>query len=317
MTIAKSPSPSGEALPSLTFTRTFDAPRALVWKVWTDPVHMAAWWGPHDFTNPVCEMDVRLGGTLKIDMRAPDGTVYPMTGVFKEITEPERLSFTCTPLDDKGEVIFEELTTVTFTEKGGKTLLNIEARILWKKPEADAYLQGMEEGWSQSLVRLGSQVARAKVSVPAEANRELINSRFFKAPRELVFEAWTKPEHVAHWYGPNGFTLTIHEMDVRPGGMWRYIMHGPDGTDYDNRVVYEEISHPERLVYLHGHDRDNDPEAFHVTVTFEEEDGGTRLTMRLVMATAEQREASVKFGAVEGGNQTLSRLAAYLPTMAK
>lgn len=316
MSLAKSSSPDGgETLPSLTFTRTFDAPRALVWKVWTDPVHMAAWWGPNDFTNPVCDMDVRLGGALKIDMCSPGGTVYPMTGVFKEITEPERLSFTCTPLDDKGEAVFEELTTVTFTENGGKTTLHIEARILWKKPEADAYLTGMEEGWSQSLVRLGAQVARAKVSVPAEENRELINTRFFKAPRELVFEAWSKPEHVARWFGPNGFTLTTHQMEFRPGGMWQYIMHGPDGTDYDNRVVYEEISRPERIVYTHGHDKDNDPEAFHVTVTFAEEDGGTRLTMRLVMATAEQREASVKFGAIEGGKQTLSRLDAYLATL--
>lgn len=317
MTTAKSPSTDSEALPALTFTRTFDAPRALVWKAWTDPTHMAAWWGPNGFTNPVCEMDVRPGGALKIDMRSPDGTVYPMTGVFKEITAPERLEFTCTPLDDQGEAVFEELTTVTFTETGGKTSLRIEARILWKKPAADAFLQGMEEGWSQSLVRLGSQVARAKVSVPAEANRELINTRFFKAPRELVFEAWTKPEHVAHWFGPNGFTLTTHQMDVRPGGMWQYIMHGPDGTDYDNRVVYEEISRPERLVYLHGHDKDNDPEAFHVTVTFGEEDGGTRLTMRMVLATPEQREMVVGFGAVEGGNQTLSRLDAYLAAMAK
>jgi uncharacterized protein YndB with AHSA1/START domain len=319
MTTAKS-SPTaaatdGDALPALTFTRTFDAPRALVWKVWTDPVHLAAWWGPNDFTNPRCEVDLRPGGSLHIDMRGPDGTVYPMPGVFQEIAEPERLSFTSAPLDEKGEEMFEVLTAVTFTESSGKTRVQIEARVLWKKEGAEVHLDGMEEGWTQSLVRLGSQVARAKASVPEAAERELINTRFFKAPRDLVFDAWTKPEHVAHWFGPNGFTLTIHQMDVRPGGMWRFIMHGPDGTDYDNRVVYEEISRPERLVYLHGSDKDDDPEAFHVTTTFTEEDGGTRLTMRLVLATVEQREKVVSFGAIEGGNQTLARLDAYLATM--
>src|SRR5687768_2336267 len=75
-------------------TRLFDAPRALVFKVWTEPRHLAQWWGPRDFTNPVCELDVRVGGSILIHMRAPDGRVYPMTGTFREIVAPERLVFT-------------------------------------------------------------------------------------------------------------------------------------------------------------------------------------------------------------------------------
>lgn len=244
---------------------------------------------------------------------------------FREVTPPQRIAWVNSFSDAEGGVTrppfddnwpLEILNEVTLTEEGGKTLLTLRATPINATAEEvktfDTNRASLTEGYSGTWDQLAEYLARAKVSVPEEANRELINTRFFKAPRELVFEAWSKPEHVAKWYGPNGFTLTTHKMDFRPGGMWQYIMHGPDGTDYDNRVVYEEISRPERLVYLHGHDKDNDPEAFHVTVTFSEEDGGTRLTMRLVMATAEQREASVKFGAVEGGNQTLSRLDAYL-----
>src|SRR3954464_2525826 len=98
------------------------------------------------------------------------------------------------------------------------------------------------------------------------ADREIVAVRVFDAPRELVYKAWTDPEHVAQWWGPNGFTNTIHEMDVRPGGVWRFIMHGPDGTDYKNEVEYLEVVKPELLVYLH----ESTPK-FHVTVTFDDQ----------------------------------------------
>ncbi|MFZ0545299.1 MAG: SRPBCC family protein, partial [Candidatus Promineifilaceae bacterium] len=128
-----------------------------------------------------------------------------------------------------------------------------------------------------------------------------------------IFKVWTDPDHVAHWWGPRGFTLTTEVMDVRPGGVWRYVMHGPDGTDYDNEVIYSEILEPERLVYVHGSGQENDPEQFQVTVTFAEEGSRTRLTMRMVFASPEQRDMIVeKYGAIEGANQTLDRLADHL-----
>ncbi|WP_372660853.1 SRPBCC domain-containing protein [Cohnella sp.] len=96
-----------------------------------------------------------------------------------------------------------------------------------------------------------------------------------KKIRELVFEAWTNPKHVAQWWGPNGFTNTIHEMDVKPVGVWRFIMHGPDGVDYPNKIVYEEVVKPERLVYAHGSDEENDPERFQVTITFDDQGNKT------------------------------------------
>lgn len=147
------------------------------------------------------------------------------------------------------------------------------------------------------------------------ADREIVMSREFDAPRDLVFQAWTDPAHLDQWYGPDGFSLTIHEADIRPGGCRRFTMHGPDGTDYGNRIVYQEIVRPERLVYLHGEDVDDDPGAFHVTVRFDEVDGRTRMTQRILFNTAAQREGVVAFGAIELGKQTMGRLAAHLASL--
>jgi uncharacterized protein YndB with AHSA1/START domain len=142
----------------LVMTRVFDAPRELVFKAWTDTRHMALWWGPNGFTNPVCELDVRPGGAIRIDMRAPNGVVYPMKGVFDEIVEPERLVFVSSALDEKGKSMFDILNTVTFTEHGGKTSLTLQARVLKANASAPQYLKGMEMGWTQSLDRLGAHL---------------------------------------------------------------------------------------------------------------------------------------------------------------
>ena len=145
----------------LVITRTFDAPREIVFKMWTDPRHMAQWWGPHGFTNPVCELDVRPGGAIRIDMRGPDGTVYPMTGIFQEIAKPERLVFTAEALDQNGAVALEVLNTVTFEEKNGKTTLTLQARVTKVIGEGASYLEGMEAGWTQSLERLDDHLMKA------------------------------------------------------------------------------------------------------------------------------------------------------------
>jgi uncharacterized protein YndB with AHSA1/START domain len=150
----------------------------------------------------------------------------------------------------------------------------------------------------------------------AESDREVVLTRVIDAPRELVFDAFTDPKHVDHWWGPNGYKTTTIAMDVRPGGMWRSVMQGPDGTDYDDRKVYEEVVRPERLVYWHGSDVDDDPGCFHVTVTFEDVGGNTRLTMRMLFGTVEQCEAVKGFGAVELGYQTLDRFAAHVRSLA-
>ena len=139
-------------------TRVLDAPSELVWKAWTDPKHLAKWWGPHGFTNPVCEIDLRPGGRLYIIMRSPDGVEYPMKGVFREIVEHERLVFTAVAEDTQGIPALESLTTVTFAKQGTKTMLTVEASAVGLAPIASQMLQGMEAGWTQTLERLADLV---------------------------------------------------------------------------------------------------------------------------------------------------------------
>jgi uncharacterized protein YndB with AHSA1/START domain len=143
------------------------------------------------------------------------------------------------------------------------------------------------------------------------ADRQFVITRLIKAPGELVYKVWTEAEHLAQWWGPNGFTNTILDMEVKPGGIWRYIMHAPDGTNYPNRILYSEVVEPERLEYVHGADVDRDPDRLYVTVTFDEENGKTNLTMQSVFKSAEALE-KVKPYAVEEANQTLNRLEQHL-----
>ena len=141
-------------------TRIFDAPRELVFKAWTDPKQMARWWGPKGFTNPVCELDVRVGGVWRIVMRSPDGMEYPCGGVYCEVVEPERLVFTNSATDKDGNPVLDGLTTVTCAAHGGKTKLTLQTRAAAVVDYAAAYLEGMEAGWTQSLERLGELLAK-------------------------------------------------------------------------------------------------------------------------------------------------------------
>lgn len=144
----------GDAEREITLTRVYDAPRVLVFKAWTDPKQLARWWGPKMFTNPVCEVDARPGGELRIVMRAPDGNDYPMRGVFREVVAPERLVFTNIAVDNHDQPIIDGLTTVLFAEEGGKTRITIHTRGTAKVDYARQYLQGMEQGWTGSLEKL-------------------------------------------------------------------------------------------------------------------------------------------------------------------
>lgn len=146
-------------------------------------------------------------------------------------------------------------------------------------------------------------------------DREITITRMFDAPRELVFDAFTDVKHIGNWWGPNGFTTTIQEMNVKVGGKWVYVMHGPDGKDYPNWVKYHEVIRPEKLVYDHGGHADSNEVFFKVTITFTANERKTMVAMRSIFPTKAARDLVVeKYGAIEGGNQTLARLAAHLAT---
>jgi uncharacterized protein YndB with AHSA1/START domain/ketosteroid isomerase-like protein len=139
--------------------RTFEAPRALVFSMFTEAEHLAAWWGPHGFTNPICEIDARPNGKIRIHMQGPDGTVHPMGGIFHEIVPHERIVFMSFVDLPGGQRILEGHNTVTFAERNGRTTVTVNARADGYVDFAAQMLAGMEAGWSQSLDKLASHGA--------------------------------------------------------------------------------------------------------------------------------------------------------------
>ncbi len=144
----------------VTIVRMIAAPRDLVFSRWTDPAHLAQWWGPHGFTNPVCEVDARPGGKLRIVMRAPDGSDYPMTGEFQEVVKNERLVFVAVARDKDENPLLESHTKVTFAGEGAGTRLTVEARAVGLVEIAPQMLAGMEAGWTQTVERLVAHAER-------------------------------------------------------------------------------------------------------------------------------------------------------------
>jgi len=148
------------------------------------------------------------------------------------------------------------------------------------------------------------------------ADNEIAATRVFDAPRKLVFEMFANPEHLAHWWGPRGFTTTTSRREFRPGGVWRYVMHGPDGTDYQNVVTYEEIAAGRLLRYRHGGGGDTESVRFDVTITFADDPADarrTRVEWRMVFPSKAARDfVADKYGAVDGLRQTIDRLAERL-----
>jgi uncharacterized protein YndB with AHSA1/START domain len=160
-----------------------------------------------------------------------------------------------------------------------------------------------------------SETGRGAPAQSAAADREIVISRVVDAPRELVFEAFTEVRHLSRWWGPDGFTTTTRAFEFRVGGEWVFVMHGPDGTDYQEWISWTDIAPPERIALLHGESR-NDPNAFESVLTFAPYRAATRIEMRTVFPTKELRdEAVAKYQAIEGGRQTLSNLASYVTTI--
>src|SRR3954454_9338111 len=157
-----------------------------------------------------------------------------------------------------------------------------------------------------------SAPGRGAPAQSATADREIVISRGISGTRELGFEAFTEGRHLSRWWGPEGFTTTTRAFEFRVGGEWVFVMHGPDGTDYQEWITWSEITPPDRIAMLHGEFRD-DPNAFVSVLTFGADGAATHIEMRTVFPTRELRDEAVeKYHAIEGGQQTLSKLAAYV-----
>jgi uncharacterized protein YndB with AHSA1/START domain len=293
-------------------TRVFDAPRDLVFKMWTDPKHVSKWWGPRGFTTTTSEMDVRPGGVWRHVMHGPDGTDYPNRIVFIEVVRPERLVYKNDPDTGSAPVNFEVI--VTFSEQGGKTKLTM--RMIFPTSEARNFVvkeHGAVEGLDQMLARFDDQLALAagkSAAVPGLGKSTTI-TRIFDAPRELVFKAWVDRERLQRWWGPKGFTNPVCEIDPRPGGAILIHMRAPDGVVYPMTGTFREIVEPIRLVFTSAAlDKDRN-ELFENlnTVTFADLGGKTKLTLYAEVVKVTPAAPPYLAGMDEGWSLTLDRLA--------
>src|SRR5580765_2505399 len=149
------------------------------------------------------------------------------------------------------------------------------------------------------------------------ADREIVISRVISASREVVFEAFTEVRHLSKWWGPDGFSTTTRAFEFRVGGAWDFVMHGPDGTDYQEWITWTAIAPPERIALRHGESR-GDPNAFESVLTFAPDGAATRIEMHTVFPTKEARDDAVeKYHAIEGGQQTLGNLASYVAAIVR
>jgi uncharacterized protein YndB with AHSA1/START domain len=234
----------------ITITREFDAPRELVYRLWTDAEHVSNWWGPRGFTTTTRQMDVRPEGIWIFTMHSPDGTDYANRIVYREVVEPERLVYDHFAGD---EVAPHFHAVITFDEAGDKTRITLHSIFPTDEQFSIALAHGAVAGANQTLERFGEQLSQSTAKRPTL--HELFITRIFDAPRELVYEAFTNPEHAMQWMGPRGFTATHFEQDARPGGKWRACLH--QTGEWNNQSypdlwqggVFKKIEPPERLVY--------------------------------------------------------------------
>lgn len=275
-------------------TRLIDAPPERVFDAWTNPASLEQWWGPRGFTTITESIDLRPGGAWKFVMRGPDGVDYPNHIVFGEIVEPQRITYSHGDAEGRHD---DFQNTVTFEAAGKQTRLTITSVFRSADMREEAYKFGVLQGGHETLDKLTEFVD--------ESAKTLVITRIFDAPVAAVWRAWTEPELIKKWWGPEHFTSPVAQVDLREGGQYLFAMRDQDGKDYWSTGTYRAIVPMERLVYTdsfadaegniipateYGLDADF-PDEMVVTLTFEDLGGRTRLTSTTVgMPHGEMRE---------------------------
>ncbi len=286
-------------------TRVLDAPRELVFRAFTEPEHLAKWWGPHGFTTSTQEYDLRVGGRWLLVMHGPQDVHYPGEFRFVEIAGPEKLV-----LDHVSPPKFR--LTIFFEDLAGKTKVSL--RQLFDTPETyrsvkHIAMPGNEQIFDKLAVELSAMGA---------GSHEMRMSRIVLAPRELVWKAWTEPVHLARWWGPRGFSSPRCELDLKVGGKLRVDMQHPDGTVRPMVGQFLEIVAPERLVFTAMPLDPNGKPLFEATnaLDFHQEGPMTRINLR---ATVEKSHDPIALrflsGRDQGWSESLYRLADVLDQM--
>ena len=282
-------------------TRIFDAPRDLVWRAFSDPDHLKQWWGPNGFTNTIHVFDLKPGGVWSLIMHGPDGKNYENESVFVAVDWLSRIVF-----DHVSPPRFR--ATLTFEELGDKTKFTFRQE--FDTQETFEHIRGFSTpGLEQNLDRLAAHLPRIDPN-----RRELTITRSFNVPRALVWAAWTDPKHLAQWWGPEGFTNPVCEVDVRVGGTLKIVMRAPDGTDYPMRGMFKEIIAPEKLVFTSFPVDAQDCPMMDgwTTVTFTERDGATDMTLHTLAVGLVPHAWRMIVGMGVGWNQSIDKLGRLL-----
>ncbi len=301
--------------------RVFDAPRDLVYRMFTEAGHVDRWWGPRGFRNTTHSMDVRVGGIWNYTMHGPDGVDYANEVRYLELVRPERIVY------DHGvpgeEPMFR--TTITLEEAGHRTRLTM--RMLFPTAEErDAVVKkhGAEEGLHQTLDCLDAHL------LMQDAPDAFVISREFAAARDMVWTVWTEKDHLGRWFGPKGFAIRARDFDFRPGGRYLYSLHGDDGSEMWAKFEYQIIEAPERIVFVNsfsnpegdtvchpGHE--NWPLRTLTNILFTENENRTIVTVRWIPLDAtpeELRTFQAGHESMTGGwTGTLDQLRDHLTTL--
>nr|WP_315597991.1 SRPBCC family protein [uncultured Cupriavidus sp.] len=238
---------------SLTVSRAFNAPRDLVFKAWSAAEHLKHWFCPHGFTIPECEVEFRPGGKFDLCMRSQGGGIeHWIRGHYVEIIPHSRLVLDLTVVSTEGTALFNAHTAVGFETVCGGTEMTVTQTYTLLDPSAGDFTRGAEEGWAQTLDRLGKEVARISAETPPRsvAHGTFSIERTYDASPELVFRALSDPAAKAQWFhGGNGYQLVSRSMDVRPGGREHLQGKWDNGLMSTFDAVYFDVIPNERLVY--------------------------------------------------------------------
>jgi uncharacterized protein YndB with AHSA1/START domain len=310
-----------EKFRELMITRTFDAPRALVWKAWTDPALVMRWWGPAGYTAPSVTIDFHTGGKYLYCMRSMEGKDFWSTGRFLEIRPMERIVVTDSFADENGTIVpashydmpgdwpLELVVAITFEEQGDRTKFTVT----YDSFPAAGMFEFAKAGWTQSIDKLArvlaaEQAGTGKTLLVAEPGAQSASMvRVFNAPPEILFGAMTDPKLLVQWWAPRRFAIIVDWLDVRPGGSWRILNRDADGNEFAFHGVYHEVS-PARIVQtfefegMPGH-------VLLGIVTLEDLGGRTRVTSTSVFESVGDRDGMLLASMNDGGLETFDRLA--------
>jgi uncharacterized protein YndB with AHSA1/START domain len=308
----------------LLIVRTFDASREDVWKAWTDSETFIKWWGPKHFSCPFCDINFKVGSKYLNCMLSGDGKDFWSTGTYKEIVPMERIVYTDSFSDEKGNIVpathygIEEIpleleVKITFEEFGGGTKMSLShIGIPTGKIEKMTKI-----GWNESFDKLDKTLIANRLEVNPKIKviaipgiQELFIIREFEAARETVFNAHTDPELYIQWLGPSDLKTTLKTFEPRSGGKWRYVSKDNEGNEYSFHGFYHTFSAPKFIISTFEYDRF--PESGHVFLEKIRFDclskQKTKLTYQMIFTSVEDRDFMLHSGMERDIEESYERL---------